>query len=901
MIILTDLFLALIYHTLGLVHLMLLRYSLVVSSSDSIHLPVDLAWPEIEAALTQHRNLVLVAEPGAGKTTRLPPYLFRSSLIPTDKKILMLEPRRLAARAAAHRIGVEQNWPVGGNEIGYQVRFDNRSNEYTRVLVLTEGLLGRRLQTDPELKNVGCVILDEFHERSQHTDLALSLLFELQELARPDLRIIVMSATLDAERISRYLRNAPVVKVPGRTYPVAIHHSSKPLALDTGPRFLTEMETLLDDLMVGKLQREGDILVFLPGAREIRQLCERLTSNANRLGFSCLELHGRLSLDEQDRAIRRASIDNPKIICSTNIAETSLTIDGVGTVVDSGLARIVKLDAAGFDRLQLSRISLASATQRAGRAGRQGPGLCYRMWSKIDESSMPPFEMPEILRTDLTEAMLTLLSQGITDPDSFSWFEKPLPESLEFSLLKLTDLGFRDPIGGALTKEGKEALKLPLAPRFARLMIESRRAGLVQLGAKICALLSEKDVAPRGFDFKRNATEQSDLLARLHFLESHLDSRMTNRNRDIDSTFLRSVKRVIASIESETQRLKHPVENEFSKLLINSNSDEQVLKLLLLAFPDRVCRRRRPLQPAARMVGGRGVSLAPFSTVERSEFFIAIESSEPAAHLSHEARGDVQISIASRIEREWLTDFFPSGLKKVNQIVYHNESNSVQKHWSESFHDLPLEEPHVSRPTPDEAFAILIEAAKSSWASRFLNHEELKGVFSRLQFLKSQLPGEQDLIFDFSLIQNNFLNEICFGEVSLEAVLSKNLTECFLRNLPSETHQLLNKAAPDYWVAPTGNRIRVQYPDGRPPFIEIRIQEIFGLKQSPLFANDKCAVVMHLLGPNYRPVQVTSDLGSFWKNGYLEVRKELRSRYPKHSWPDNPLSAQPEAKGRRRT
>jgi ATP-dependent helicase HrpB len=373
-------------------------------SQPSVHgfqkLPLDVCWPDIESALQSHRNLVLVAEPGAGKTTRLPPLLLLSGLIAESQKILVLEPRRLAARAAAMRIADERGWRVGG-EVGYQVRFENRTSPTTRLQILTEGLLTRRLQSDPELRDVGTVILDEFHERSQHTDLALGLLFELQELSRPDLRIIVMSATLDADRVSRFLKDCPIVKVPGRTHPIEIHHAAKPLSLETGPGFLDMVAETTLAVIEGSKPRKGDLLVFLPGAREIRGVRERISARADRAGFDCLELHGSLALEDQDRAIRRSSDHSrSKVVLATNIAETSLTIDGVGTVIDSGLARVMRTDALGFPRLSVSRISLASATQRAGRSGRQGPGHCYRLWSKLDESSMPAFEQPELLRTD---------------------------------------------------------------------------------------------------------------------------------------------------------------------------------------------------------------------------------------------------------------------------------------------------------------------------------------------------------------------------------------------------------------------------------------------------------------------------------------------------------------------
>lgn len=871
-------------------------------TSQISRLPLDEAWPEIALALGQHRNLVLVAEPGAGKTTRFPPSLLRSGFISNSQRILMLEPRRLAARASAHRIATEQGWTLGG-EVGYQVRFENRSGRDTRLLVLTEGLLARKLQSDPELGDVGAVILDEFHERSQHTDLALGLLFELQQLARPDLRLIVMSATLDAERVARYLGDCPIVKVPGRTFPVEIHHGKKPISLDTGPSFLDSVCETIRDVVEGRRPREGDVLVFLPGAREIRGVGERVQNAIGRQGFECLELHGSLSLEDQDRAIRR-NPERVKIILATNIAETSLTIDGVGTVIDSGLARVVRLDSAGFERLQVSRISLASATQRAGRAGRQGPGHCYRLWSKLDEASMPAFEQPELLRTDLSEALMTLLSQGVSDAEGFSWFETPPPDAIRLAARALSDLGLRDRKTGTLTAEGRESLKLPLPARLARLMLEARKINAVPMGAKLAALLSEKDIVSRASELKRQARLESDAVLRLHLLDDfHVGGVGTDRNA------IRSVARVAEAIEKAAAQIDPRRLSSPRTFLTRISGDELALRLLLLAYPDRVARRRRPKEPQARMVGGRGITLSPHSSVETSELFIAIASQEPPPFVNGQARVDAQISLASRIEREWLNEAFPEAMSRATSVIFDDDSKSAQKHSALSFHDLPVEDPHVSRPTQDEAFAILVNACRTRWEPLFTAQESLADVLARLKFLQrneSSPPGEPhpsngDSDFDFDGTRNAFLDEVCFGETRLSDVLAKPLGDIFIRHLPANLVNALNEFAPPTLLVPSGSRIRVHYPENRTPYLEVRIQEVFGLKNSPRVGRERLPIVMHLLGPNFRPVQVTADLESFWKNGYAEVRKELRARYPKHSWPEDPTTATPEAKGRRRS
>lgn len=850
-------------------------------------LPLDEAWPELKAALETHQNLVLVAEPGAGKTTRFPASLLNSELIARDKNILVLEPRRLAAKAAAARIGDEQNWRLG-EEVGYQVRFDNRVSPQTRLQFLTEGLLARRLLADPELKNTGAIILDEFHERSRHTDIALSMLFELQELARPDLKIIVMSATIDAENVSRFLKNCPIVKVPGRTHPITIHHARTPLALDTGPRFFDTVTEKILEVLRNENERSGDILVFLPGTREIRRIKSLIEGPALRAGFICHELHGSLSLEDQDKAIRKQESGQGKIVLATNIAETSLTIDGVGTVIDSGLARVMRLDGdTGLERLQLSRISLASATQRAGRAGRQGPGHCHRLWTKFDETSMAAFEEPELKRTDLSETILFLLSQGIRDPHGFSWFESPPSAAISLALDTLTDLGFRDSQTGALTDLGREALKLPLAPRLARLVLEAARIDQLELGARIAALISEKDIISRDFDVKKHVRIESDVISRLDLIE--------RKAPEIDRFSARNVERVAQAIIDAARRI--PASQLGRSPLPRGKYEEHELAqiLLLLAFPDRVCRRRRPKEPQARMVGGRGVTLSHRSSAETAMYFVAIDSQ--GGDLG--PKSDATISSASAIEREWLEIYFPEVISKQSRIVFDETTLSVQSQTARFFRDLPLEEPHIGRPDAEAAYEPLLQAALDRWETHISRSDSLERWLARLEFIRKHFPDETE--FDFDTMKRSALEEAAYGETKLSDLLRKPLNEIFSRHLPASLAYLIDEASPDTLTVPSGSRIRLHYPSDRDPYLEVRIQEVFGLKRSPLVARGRVPVVLHLLGPNYRPVQVTSDLGSFWKNGYIEVRKELRARYPKHAWPEDPLTATPEAKGRRRT
>ncbi|MES2963723.1 MAG: ATP-dependent helicase HrpB [Bdellovibrionota bacterium] len=850
-------------------------------------LPLDDAWPEIAARLGSHRNFVLVAEPGAGKTTRFPPRLIDSPLVPPGSRVLILEPRRLAARAAAARIADERKWKLGA-EVGYRVRFDTKVSASTRLEFLTEGLLSRRLQADPELEGVSAVVLDEFHERSQHTDLAIGLLLELQQLSRPDLRLIVMSATLDADAVSKFLGHAPIVRVPGRTHPVTTHHASHPLIMETGPRFLDAAAAYALDVCEGRLPSEGDVLMFLPGAREIRGVAERIGSRVSSLGFDCVELHGSLALEDQDRAIRRAEAGRKKIVLATNIAESSLTIDGVGTVIDTGLARVVRFDSAGFSRLQLSRISLASATQRAGRAGRQGPGHCHRFWNKLDEASMPPFEVAEILRTDLSDPLLLLLGFGVSDPSSFSWFEKPSVLALRSALETLDELGFREPKTGALTSRGHEALKLPLSVRPARLLLEAAVAKRVKLGSKLAALLSEKDILLRSNARAGGSHAESDVLVRLNALDSGGDR--------VDRNAKQSVNRVVTQLEEAAKKIDLAKLGRGALDLSGLDDDEAALRLLLLGFPDRLARRRKPGQPAARMIGGRGVQLANFSTVERAEFFVCLDSMETPP-IPGATRSDPTISLASRVELSWIESAFAPFIADSSRTRFDDESESMVLELARSFHDLPLGEPKVGRPAPDEAHESLVEACLDRWASHFQTHEEITPLLGRIAFLHANGVEAAEVNDE---AKRAFLDEACFGELKLSNVLAKPLGGILLRHLGDELSRALSSEAPTRIKVPSGSELEIHYPPDRSPFLEVRIQEIFGWTESPKIARGRVAIQLHLLGPNFRPVQVTSDLASFWKTGYVEVRKELRARYPKHSWPEDPFTAKPEAKGRPR-
>lgn len=853
-----------------------------------VSLPIDVHLPEIVSRLKENNNLVLIASPGAGKTTRVPIAILDANILGESATgVLMLEPRRLAARAAASRMAQERGCSLG-REIGYQVRFDNRTSAETRLCVITEGLLSRRLARDPQLSGIGCVILDEFHERSWHTDLGLGLLRELQQLARPDLKVVVMSATLNAEGIARYLDNAPIVDVNAAAHPIQIHMERQPQLLATGPSFVERVGSAIVEVLTGERESHGDVLVFLPGAREITNVATFIEAQAQSSRSEIHTLHGSLKLEDQDRAIRRS--DRRKLILATNIAETSLTIDGVGTVVDSGLARVVRLDTTGFPRLELSRISRFSAIQRAGRAGRQGPGVCHRLWNKLDEASMAEAETPEIHRVELAEAVLLLIELGITDPNSFDWFDRPSAANLDTAiklLWRLQAIDLPRASVACITPLGRRLLDWPLHPRLARIMEAARsQKELISTAAKLCALISEKDILQDARRLKSASDLESDLLLRLEALEGRLPIA-------IDRGAAAQVRRAAEQIEHVALAKREP-----ALISAKFNVKHPERELLLLGYPDRVARRRRPGEPEARLVGGKGLRIGRDSCVERSELFIAID----AANLgTPNGKHEMTATLASGIDREWLKLRFPDRMSEVRKPALDKKSGKVLMQIYEAYEDLPIEEPRLTEAKKEEVAQLLPLLIAEDWDALVERNEGAANWLARFEFLRSACPEKAWPKIDFKnsdepAIQG-IIEALCFGETSPTHVAAKDWIWHFETLLGSELNSFLRAQAPEAITVPTGNRMKVHYPPGRAPYLEVRIQEVFGCKQSPKLAEGRVSVVMHLLGPNFRPVQVTSDLSSFWVSGYNEVRKELRARYPKHSWPEDPLSAPPQAKG----
>lgn len=802
---------------------------------------------------------MLTAAPGAGKTTRLPPALLRQ----VDGQVLVLEPRRIAAIASAQRIAEENGWELG-REVGYQVRFDNRSSRDTRLVFLTEALLLRRLLRDPELRGVGCVVLDEFHERSLHVDLALGALKELRELARPDLRLVVMSATLDPAPLLSFLGDAEHADVPGKLFPLEIRYDEKPMLLRTGPDFTERMLRLVQK--AAQEQPRGDLLVFLPGRGEIEWLRGALEAWAEAKDISIFALHGQLELAEQREALRPRK--NRKVILATNVAESSLTVDGVHVVVDSGLARVSQIHPkTGFASLDLSRISKASATQRAGRAARQAPGTVYRAWIPYDELSMKDFEPAELQRSDLSESLLLLAALGVSNPESFSWFEKPSAKALESARSFLLAIGAITG-NGSLTKLGQSLRELPVHPRIAKLLVNGEAMGLGRLAAEMAALLAE----PGGRLPPGHGIENDLWLRR----EEWKRSPSNPRNRNIE----RSAKQLAGLLRGGAEQTELPARE----------LEHKVPELLLSAYGDRLCRRRRLHEPQALMAGGRGVKLHPDSSVKASEYFLALELSEgrdASETLVYQAVGipDEMVDAHARAEA-----------KPAKRVEWDDEKARFYVTESREWNGLPVGSSHRRPADPSEIEGRLADLAFQRWDRLLAANEELAAWMLRLKFL-SKGEGAKVKLFSEEQLREA-LELACFGETSFDALAKKSLVSYFEGLLPDDQRAALERECPSHLVVPTGNRMKIHYSEEQGPQVEVRLQELFGMKEAPKVAGQSVTLV--LLGPNYRPVQVTRDLASFWKNGYPEVRKELRMRYPKHSWPEDPLTAPPVAKGRPR-
>lgn len=828
-------------------------------------LPVDEVIPELLESLTRSPNAVLHAPPGAGKTTRVPLALL--DLVPAAAgRIIMLEPRRLAALSAAKWMSRMLGEEVGG-KVGYSIRFDSRSSVATRIEVVTEGILTRRIQHDPALEGVAMVIFDEFHERSIHADLGLALCLELQRLLRPDLKILVMSATLDSGAIAKLLGDAPIITSAGRSFPVEEIYLEKKPQGSLATRTAAAVRQALSETA-------GDLLVFLPGAGEIRTTAALLRdANMAERGVSVHQLYGDLPFDQQQNAILPGA--GRRVVLATNIAETSLTIEGIRVVIDSGLSRRLRHDqASGMNRLVTVRESRSSAEQRKGRAGRVAPGTCYRLYSRHTFNAMSPHTPPEMLEADLSPLLLELVAWGTANPGELPWLDPPPEAPTAVARKLLFGLGALDQ-SGRITAKGKEMVRLPLHPRLAGMLLQARDNGYLALGCDLAALLSERDIIPRA-STGTQGTRSFDLPDRLELLRKW---RVTGRAGAFAD--IAAVKGVIRTAD---QLLRF-----FCAAPNTTAADpEQLERLLLIAYPDRVARLREGDGNRYLLASGRGAKPAYNSELWNSEYIVAlsVDAGEQGEGVIHQAvpisEELIRSELAGKIEEEekisWDT-------KEGRVVAVREEHLGAVRLSSRTF-----------IPRPDDVVPLIVSAVRESSLKLLSLDEALRQLQGRVLLLRTFFS--QDGWPDFSdegLLQTLelWLSPHVIGLRTAGELGNLKLAPLLAASLDYRSKQALDELAPTHLVVPSGSRIRIDYATGEQPVLPVKLQELFGLGETPTVARGRVKLLLHLLSPAGRPIQVTQDLKGFWDGSYHQVKKELKGRYPKHPWPDDPWSAPP--------
>ncbi len=849
----------------------------------NVALPIDPLLPEISSTLAKSPSLVLEAPPGAGKTTRVPRALLERGLA-KDREIVVLQPRRLATRLAAQRVAEELGEKVG-ETVGYQVRFEDVSSARTRLRFVTEGVLGRRLLSDPKLANVGVVVLDEFHERHLAGDISLALLRRLQSGARPDLKLVAMSATLEAAPIAAYLGGSPTLRSEGRRFEVEVEHLPAP------------DDRYLDQQLLAALKRllargaDGDVLAFLPGAGEIRRAQETCAEFAERHGMEILPLHGDLPAAEQDRAVRPSR--KRKLILSTNVAETSVTIDGVAAVIDSGLARVASHSPwSGLPALRVQKVSKASAIQRAGRAGRTRAGRCLRLYTQHDFDGRAEHELPEIRRLDLAETALSLHASGVTDLSTFPFFEAPPAAALEAAEALLHRLGAVDP-AGKVTELGQKLLRFPVHPRQARLMIEAERRGAAAEGALLAALLGERDIRQEaraklgsGGGASRLQSGPSDLLEMVErFREAERADFQAGRLRslglEVGATL--AVDRVRTQLARQ-QRGAGPTKLSGPKL------DEALMLAVLAGYPDRVAKRRKPNAPELLLFGGGTATLSETSAVREPQWMVALDAEERGSGKG----AQVVVRVASQVEPEWLLELGAESLTELDELQWNATSERVERVTRMAYGPLVLEETRTPAPPSPEAAKLVAQAALAAGIGKFVDAEALEHWRIRLELAAESFP-EAGFVKPDDAFLAGALGEAASSARSFAELRETDLMSLLQANLSQEQARLLSRELPDKVALPGNRWVKVHYERGKPPWVESRLQDFFGMAVGPKVCGGRVPLVLHLLAPNQRAVQVTTDLAGFWSRHYDSIRKELMRKYPRHMWPEDPLHSQPPA------
>ena len=803
----------------------------------------------------------MIAPPGAGKTTRAPLSLLDEPWL-SGRKIVVLEPRRLAARAAARRMAHLLGEPVG-ETVGYRVRLESRVGRRTRIEVVTEGILTRWIQRDPELSGVGLVIFDEFHERGLQADLGLAFCLESRSVFREDLRILVMSATLAGEPVARLMGDAPVIESHGKSFPVETRY----LPPDgPAPQRGKRMEGQVADAVARAVAGEaGSVLVFLPGAGEIRRTAAWLEDRLSGSDIAVAPLYGNLPPAAQDRAIRPAEPGHRKIVLATSIAETSLTIEGIRVVVDSGWMRVPRFSpGTGMSRLETVRVSKASADQRRGRAGRLSPGICYRLWSEAEHQGFMDHSVPEILSADLAPLALEMAAWGVSEPDGLDWLDPPPEAAFRSARGLLHRLGVLDD-SGIITAHGREMAWLGLHPRLAHMLLAGREWGRTRLACELAAILEERDI--------------------LYFPAGAKDADIRLR---IEAVRKGGLNRIRAQADRWEKMLtspgpeKTPADNE-------ENPDHDAGALLACAYPDRVGRRRSSGDLRFQLSGGRGARFIDLEPLAAEEYIVAAELDG--------AGTDARIHLAAPVHLEDLAARLPGHFNEIAVIRWNPRTEAVDARIEERFGELVLRNHPLETPHPEKIAAAMLEGIRRMGLAALPWDRRLNNWRARVMFLRRADAGGLDWpdLSDEGLMERlaDWLSPFLGGVTRKNQLHRLDLKGALAAMLSWPHRKALDDLAPTHIIVPSGSKIPVDYASGETPVLAVRLQEMFGAVDTPRIAGGKVPLLLHLLSPAGRPLQITQDLGGFWAGSYEGVKKEMKGRYPKHHWPDDPLDATP--------
>lgn len=837
--------------------------------------------------LKTSRKLVLSAPTGSGKSTQVPQMLLKHGLLdaPSKGQVIVLQPRRIAARMLATRVAKELGVRLG-HEVGYQIRFENVCGPKTRIKFVTEGILLRQMIRDPQLKDISAIMFDEFHERHLYGDITLARALDIQESKRPDLQLLVTSATIDSDQIANYLGDScRTLHSDGRTFPVDIRYSRKPSYENRTPIWEQAADAFCE---FTRTEDPGDVLVFMPGSYEIRKTLETLGHRREARGYDRLPLHGELSPKDQDAAVDQH--DRPKIVVATNVAETSLTIDGVRLVIDSGLARIPRHDPyRGINTLLIEKISQASADQRAGRAGRTQSGVCLRLWSEAEHQDRAQQEKPEVQRLDLSEVILTLKAAGITDLNEFRWLEHPGEKRLSAAEELLTDLSALESIDdgpSTITETGRRMLAFPLHPRYARMLLAAEEYKCVSEACLAAALTQGRDVLIRKVD-RRIKDLRTDLFGTKVrsdlFVLMKAWSHAANHRFNIDEC--RKL-----GIHAQSARQVSPLFQQFldiakrEKLSVHEEpaTEEALQKAIILGFADRIARRMDSGTLRCEMVHGRKGLLARESQVHHADLIAVSEVSEIG-----KSDGDVNtiLSLATAIDPDWLRELFPNDFSAKIEVWFDSQARRVYAHEASLFRDIRLGKKMLEPPPLEQSANLLADEVSAGRLELKDWDNSVEQWIARLNCLAKWCPefelpplAEED--------RRAVIEQICHGAFSYKTIRDKQVKGTVKDWLSDLQKTMLNDHAPERLKLSNGRTPKVKYTEKEPPLISLRIQELYDVKSTPTVAMGRQPVLIHILAPNMRPVQVTQDLANFWKEHYPALKSQLSRRYPKHEWRD---------------